>query len=196
MDNKNPLIPLGGKLGVGFWRGVGYFISILMIISGFLGALYTYGLSLVGAILGFIFIWMLKGSASRERMEKYLKQMRDSTETDEQRTKRKYEEDSSHCANCGKWMPWWNTKPLCKECRNKEMESSDAEMDLANDEKKLAELESEKQNGEEEKRTFSEKQEKELKDEEELREEQGIKDEIKRLEERKKQLEKDKGEIE
>lgn len=160
---------------MGFWRGVGYFISILMIISGFLGALYTYGLSLVGAILGFIFIWMLKGSASRERMEKYLKQMRDSTETDEQRIKREYEEDSSHCANCGKWMPWWNTKPLCKECGNKEMESSDAEMD--------AELESEKQNGEEEKRTFSEKEEKELKDE------------IKRLEE-KKQLEKDKGEIE
>ncbi|TLX89703.1 MAG: hypothetical protein E6K97_04710 [Thaumarchaeota archaeon] len=126
-------------------------------------------------------------------MEKYLKQMRDSTETDEQRIMRKYEEDSSHCANCGKWMPWWNTKPLCKECGNKEVESSDAElsdaeMDLANDEKKLAELESEKQNGEEEKRTFPEKQEKELKDEEELREEQGIKDEIKKLENKKKQL--------
>jgi len=38
-----------------------------MIISGFLGALNTYGLSLVGAILGFIFNWMLKRSASQEK---------------------------------------------------------------------------------------------------------------------------------
>jgi ribosomal protein S27E len=42
-------------------------------------------------------------------------------------------------------------------------------------------------------RNFSEKQEKELKDEKELREEQRIKDEIKRLEDKKKQLENEKG---
>jgi hypothetical protein len=113
-----------------------------MIISGFLGALYTYGLSLVGAILGFIFIWMLKRSASQERMEKYLKEMRDNSETDEQRINKKCEEDPGHCGNCGKWLPPWKEKTLCKECiRNKEKESSGSQMKLAEDEKKLAELE-------------------------------------------------------
>jgi hypothetical protein len=100
---------------MGFWRGVGYFISILFVIGGFIMIPFTYGASLISAILGFIFIWMLKRSASQERMEKYVKQMRDNSETDEQRINRKYSEDSSHCGNCGKWLPWWNTKPLCKD---------------------------------------------------------------------------------
>jgi hypothetical protein len=56
---------------MGFWRGVGYFISILMIIFGFL----MFPIGLVSVMLGFIFIWMLKRGASQERMEKHLKEI-------------------------------------------------------------------------------------------------------------------------
>ena len=62
---------------MGFWRGVGYFISILFVIGGLIMIPFTYGASLVSTILGFIFIWMLKRSAAQERMEKNLKEMKD-----------------------------------------------------------------------------------------------------------------------
>jgi uncharacterized membrane-anchored protein YhcB (DUF1043 family) len=58
---------------MGFWRGVGYFISIVIIIIGFL----LFPIGLIGVILGFIFIWLLKRSASQERMEKDLKEIKD-----------------------------------------------------------------------------------------------------------------------
>ena len=58
---------------MGFWRGVGYFISILFIIGGFI--LFPYGLVVV--ILGIIFIWMLRRGAGQERIEKHLKEIRD-----------------------------------------------------------------------------------------------------------------------
>jgi len=93
---------------MGFWRGVGYFISILMVIGGLLGALFTYGASLVSTILGFIFIWMLKRSASQERMEKDLHYMAEK--------ERKYDE-----------------------------ELEDARKKLYEDQKRLDELESEKE---------------------------------------------------
>jgi len=55
-------------------------------------------------------------------MEKYLKEMRDNNETDEQRKKREHKEDPNHCMNCGKYMFWDNTKDLCRECREKELQ--------------------------------------------------------------------------
>ena len=58
---------------MGFWRGVGYFISIVIIIIGFL----LFPIGLIGVILGFIFIWLLKRSASQERMEKDVKEIKD-----------------------------------------------------------------------------------------------------------------------
>jgi uncharacterized membrane protein (DUF106 family) len=58
---------------MGFWRGVGYFISIVIIIIGFL----LFPIGIIGVILGLIFIWLLKRSASQERMEKDLKEIKD-----------------------------------------------------------------------------------------------------------------------
>jgi len=48
--------------------------------------------------------------------------MRDNNETDEQRKKREHKEDPNHCMNCGKYMFWDNTKDLCRECREKELQ--------------------------------------------------------------------------
>jgi Flp pilus assembly protein TadB len=56
---------------MGFWRGVGYFISIIIIIIGI--AFFPVGI--IGIILGAIFIWMLKRGASQERVEKQLKEL-------------------------------------------------------------------------------------------------------------------------
>jgi len=112
---------------MGFWRGVGYFISILMVIGGLLGALFTYGASLVSTILGFIFIWMLKRSAAQERMEKTLKEIRNNSETVEQREDRKSKEDPEHCVRCGKymfyWFHWLHPDRLCKKCQKLERDS-------------------------------------------------------------------------
>jgi len=116
---------------MGFWRGVGYFISILMIIGGLLGALFTYGASLVSTILGFIFIWMLKRSASQERMEKTLREIRNNSETVEQRENRKSKEDPEHCVRCGKymfyWFHWLHPDRLCKQCQKLERDSESAD---------------------------------------------------------------------
>jgi len=131
-----------------------------MIISGFVGALFTYGWSLVGAILGFIFIWMLRRSAAQERMEKTLKEMRNNSETAEQRKARyeqEYKKNSDHCANCGKYMlVGFDRNPLCGQCQKLERDRQSAEENskrtlneeledtqkrLAEYEKKLAELE-------------------------------------------------------
>jgi hypothetical protein len=112
---------------VGFWRGVGYFISILFVIGGLIMIPFTYGVSLVSTILGFVFIWMLRRSASQERMEKTLEEIRNNSETVEQRKMRKYEEDPNHCVNCGKYRLWDTTNPLCKQCQKLERESEIAD---------------------------------------------------------------------
>ena len=56
-------------MGVSISRGIGYSISIIMIIVGFL----FFPLGLIISVMGFIFIWMLNRSASQERIEKQLK---------------------------------------------------------------------------------------------------------------------------
>ena len=114
---------------MGFWRGVGYFISIIMIIVGLLtiGSIITLPI----LILGIIFILILKRGASQQRIEKYVKEIRDSTETDEQRKKRwdhEYKKNSDHCVNCGKLMLFgFDTNPLCGQCqeleRDKDLEN-------------------------------------------------------------------------
>ena len=68
MDNNIPLIR---KIEVGFWRGVGYFISILIIIAG----ITFLPIGIVGIIIGAIFIWILRKSARQERIEKQLKEI-------------------------------------------------------------------------------------------------------------------------
>ena len=67
---------------MGFWRGVGYFFSIVIIIIGLL----LLPIGLIGVVLGFIFIWMLRRSAGQERMEKHLREI---NERDKARTLRK-----------------------------------------------------------------------------------------------------------
>jgi hypothetical protein len=111
---------------MGFWRGVGYFISILFVIGGLIIIPFTYGASLVSTILGFIFIWMLKRSAAQERMEKTLKEIRNNSETVEQREDRKYKEDPTHCVKCGKWLHWFSENP-CKQCQKLERDSEIAD---------------------------------------------------------------------
>lgn len=54
-----------------FWRGLGYFISIIIIILGFI----FLPLGLVAVIIGFIFIWMLRRGAKQEKIEKHLKEI-------------------------------------------------------------------------------------------------------------------------
>jgi hypothetical protein len=132
---------------VGFWRGVGYFFSAIIIIIG----LIFFPIGLIGVAIGLIFIWLLRNSARSERMEKILKDIRYNSSTEEQRKKLKYEEDPDHCVNCGKYMLWDNTKPLCGKCRklerlerDREIVDRDIERKLDEDRKKLAELESEK----------------------------------------------------
>jgi hypothetical protein len=66
-------------MGYSFWRGLGYFISIIIIIVGFL----FFPIGLVGVVIGFIFIWMLKRSASQQRMERAMKEM---NQRDKERT--------------------------------------------------------------------------------------------------------------
>ena len=66
---------------MGFWRGVGYFFSIVIIIIGLL----LFPIGLIGVVLGFIFIWMLRRSAGQERMEKHLREI---NERDKARTLR------------------------------------------------------------------------------------------------------------
>ena len=56
---------------MGFWRGVGYFISILIIIAG----IAFLPIGIVGIIIGAIFIWLLRKSARQERIEKQLKEI-------------------------------------------------------------------------------------------------------------------------
>ncbi|MDW0134699.1 MAG: hypothetical protein QOK88_04225 [Nitrososphaeraceae archaeon] len=56
---------------MGFWRGVGYFFSVIIIIIGLL----LVPIGLIGVVLGFIFIWMLRRSAGQERMEKHLREI-------------------------------------------------------------------------------------------------------------------------
>jgi uncharacterized membrane protein len=51
-----------------FWRGLGYFLSIIIIIVGFL----FFPIGLIGVVLGFIFIWMLRRSAQQEKIVKHL----------------------------------------------------------------------------------------------------------------------------
>jgi len=101
---------VGVVLLMGFWRGVGYFISVLIIIAGFL----FFPIGLIGVVIGFIFIWMLKRSASQERMEKHLKEISD---TNKERSLRQFADsdkvnmcskcdsangiDSVYCSKCG-----------------------------------------------------------------------------------------------
>lgn len=84
---------------MGFWRGVGYFISVIIIILGFwifitgflhfsvypFPPLFRLGLGSILVILGFVFIWMLKRSAGQERIEKQLKEI---NERDKERSSR------------------------------------------------------------------------------------------------------------
>jgi hypothetical protein len=88
---------------------------------------FTYGASLVSTILGFVFIWMLRRSASQERMEKTLKEIRNNSETPEQRENRKYQEDPNHCVRCGKYRLWGTTSPVCKKCQKLERDSEIAD---------------------------------------------------------------------
>jgi uncharacterized membrane protein (DUF106 family) len=111
MDNKILAVP---TIEVGFWRGVGYFISIIIIIVGI--ALFPVGI--IGIILGAIFIWMLRRSAGQERIEKRLK------EIDERDKARSLKENADRD----------------KE-RTYEEELKDARMRLEEDERKLAALE-------------------------------------------------------
>jgi len=73
LSTKNFSIVSRIAILLGFWRGVGYFISVLIIIGGIL--FLPYGI--VAIILGIIFIWMLRRGASQARMEKTLKEIRD-----------------------------------------------------------------------------------------------------------------------
>ena len=66
---------------MGFWRGVGYFFSVIIIIIGLL----LLPIGLVGVVLGLIFIWMLRRSAGQERIEKHLREI---NERDKARTLR------------------------------------------------------------------------------------------------------------
>ena len=61
---------------MGFWRNVGYFLSVIMVICGFI----LFPIGLIGSTIGFIFIWMLKKSARDERMEKHLKKIAEDKE--------------------------------------------------------------------------------------------------------------------
>ena len=104
-----------------FWRNVGYFWAVIFVIVGFI--LFPAGLIL--SAIGFIFIWMLKRSASQERIERYLKEMRDNQETLQQRKIRlaqAHDRSSDHCANCNKLMLFgFDTNPLCGQCQKLEL---------------------------------------------------------------------------
>jgi UPF0716 family protein affecting phage T7 exclusion len=54
-----------------FWRGLGYFLAILIIIGGFV----LFPIGLVGSAVGFVFIWMLRRSAQQEKMLKHLRNL-------------------------------------------------------------------------------------------------------------------------
>ena len=56
---------------MGFWRGVGYFISIIIILLG----IAFFPIGIVAIIIGAIFIWMLRRSAGQERIEKRLREI-------------------------------------------------------------------------------------------------------------------------
>jgi uncharacterized membrane protein len=56
---------------VGFWRFVGYIISIIIILAG----IAFLPIGIVGIIIGIIFIWMLRRGARKERIEKHLKEI-------------------------------------------------------------------------------------------------------------------------
>jgi len=61
---------------VGVGRNLGYIISVgLFIIPGLIGAVFTYGLSLLWTILGFVFIHSLRNAARQERIEKHLRHL-------------------------------------------------------------------------------------------------------------------------
>ena len=62
---------------LGFRRGVGYFFSIIIIIIG----LTLFPIGLIGVVLGFIFIWMLRRSARKERIERQVKQINERNRT-------------------------------------------------------------------------------------------------------------------
>lgn len=56
---------------MGFWRGVGYFWAILMIIGGLL--LFPFGI--ISMILGAVLIVYLQNSAKNEKIEKHLQKI-------------------------------------------------------------------------------------------------------------------------
>ena len=68
---------------------------------------------------------MLNRGASQQRIEGYLKDMRDNQETTEQRGRRlrqAYNKSSDHCANCNKLMLFgFDTNPLCGQCQKLEL---------------------------------------------------------------------------
>jgi hypothetical protein len=134
---------------MGYARGVGYFVGILIIILGLIFRIQSASTSgtitgIITIIVGIIFISFVR------KIGKTQKEIKENISG----------YDAVKCPNCGNLTGTLNS--LCPNCGSSL-------------------------------RNFSEKQEKELKDEEELREEQRIKDEIKRLEDKKKQLEEEKG---
>ena len=110
---------------MGFWRVVGYFISIIMIIGGLL----YFPLGLLIAIPGFIFIWMLRRSASQERIEKLVQDIRDNGSYAIQRKqiwKEKQKEHPDNCPSCGKLLLFGtDTNPLCKDCQKLEKDKTE-----------------------------------------------------------------------
>jgi hypothetical protein len=76
-------------MGYSFWRGLGYFISIIIIIVGFL----FFPIGLVGVILGFIFIWMLRRSAKQEDIIKHLRNLDERDKADRKREEKRLKEE-------------------------------------------------------------------------------------------------------
>jgi hypothetical protein len=75
---------------------------------------------------------MLRRSAAQERMEKTLKEIRNSNETPEQRKERwarEYQRDSEHCVSCGKYMLFGLANPLCRQCQKLERDNEIAHRD-------------------------------------------------------------------
>ena len=56
---------------MGFWRGVGYFWAIIMIIGGLL--LFPFGI--ISMILGAVLIVYLQNDAKNEKIEKHLQKI-------------------------------------------------------------------------------------------------------------------------
>src|SRR6266508_1056257 len=63
---------------MGFWRGVGYFFSMLIIIGGLFLIFANPIIGIIPIVLGIIFIWALRKSGQVAIMQKDLKYMADS----------------------------------------------------------------------------------------------------------------------